>query len=77
MTSDLLASATYKYVKADGNIAYIMVENEDLITTGKVSDAPEEVKTGDNTMLIIPVIIGILAVIGIILLIIRIRRSKR
>ena len=40
-------------------------------------DTPEEVKTGDNTMLIVPVIIGILAVIGIILLIIRIRRSKK
>ena len=47
------------------------------ITNEKAPDAPEEVKTGDNTMLIIPVIIGILAVIGIIVLIIRIRRSKR
>ena len=35
------------------------------ITNEKAPDAPEEVKTGDNTMLIIPVIIGILAVIGI------------
>ena len=73
MTSDLLASATYKYGKADGNIAYIMVENEDLITTGKVSDAPEEVKTRDNTMLIVLTIIGILVVAGII----RLLCSKR
>ena len=54
-----------------------MIEVVQEITNEKAPDAPEEVKTGDNTMLIIPVIIGILAVIGIILLIIRIRRSKR
>ena len=47
------------------------------ITNEKAPDAPEEVKGGNNTMLIVPVIIGILVVIGIILLIIRIRRSKR
>ena len=105
MTSELLSSATYKDGKTDGNIAYIMVENQALrgdavddvyaidflyqesetkvteaiqeITNEKAPDAPEEVKTGDNTMLFVPVIIGILAVIGIIVLIIQIRRSKR
>ena len=30
MTSDLLASAIYKYSKTDGNIANIIVENQAL-----------------------------------------------
>lgn len=40
------------------------------ITRVKAPEALEEVKLGDNTVLIVPVIIGILAVTGIILLII-------
>lgn len=64
---------TFSYQDAETKVIEVVQE----ITNEKVPDAPEEVKTGDNTMLIIPVIIGILAVIGIIVLIIRIRRSKR
>ena len=64
---------TFSYQDAETKVIEVVQE----ITNEKAPDAPEEVKTGDNTMLIIPVIIGILAVIGIILLIIRIRRSKR
>ena len=63
---------TFSYQDAETKVIEVVQE----ITNEKAPDAPEEVKTGDNT-LIIPVIIGILAVIGIIVLIIRIRRSKR
>lgn len=64
---------TFSYQDTETKVIEVVQE----ITNEKAPDAPEEVKTGDNTMLIIPVIIGILAVIGIIVLIIRIRRSKR
>lgn len=46
------------------------------IINEKTLDATEDVKSRDNTMWIVPVIIKILAVAEIILLIIRIRRSK-
>lgn len=47
-----------------------VIEVVQEITNEKASDASEKVKTRDNTMLIAPVIIGILTVAGIILLII-------
>ena len=64
---------TFRYQDAETKVIEVVQE----ITNEKAPDAPEEVKTGDDTMLIVPVIIGILALAGIILLIIRIRRSKR
>ncbi len=64
---------TFSYQDAETKVIEVVQE----ITNEKAPDAPEEVKTGDNTMLIVPVIIGLLAVTGIILLIIRIRRSNR
>ena len=42
------------------------------LAKGKAPDASEKVKTVDNTMLIVPMNIGILAAVGIIL----IRRGK-
>ena len=50
-----------------------VIEVVQELTKGKAPDAPKKVKTGDNTMLIVPMNIGILAVVGIIL----IRRGKR
>lgn len=41
-----------------------MLEVVQKITNEKELDAPEEVKPGDNTLLIVPVFIGILAVAG-------------
>lgn len=41
-----------------------MFEVVQEITNEKELDAPEEVKTGDNTMMIVLVFIGILAVAG-------------
>mgnify|MGYP001776150870 CR=1 FL=1 len=46
------------------------------ITNEKTPDASEEVKTGKNTTLIVPVTIGTLVVAGIILQIILLRSSK-
>ncbi|MBM6801850.1 hypothetical protein H6B07_04045 [Mediterraneibacter glycyrrhizinilyticus] len=64
---------TFSYQDAETKVIEVVQE----ITNEKAPDAPEEVKTGDDTMLIVPVIIGILALAGMILLIIRIRRTKR
>lgn len=64
---------TFRYQDAETKVIEVVQE----ITNEKAPDAPEEVKTGDDTMLIVPVIIGILALTGMILLIIRIRRTKR
>ena len=41
-----------------------MFEVVQEITNEKELDAPEEVNTGDNIMLIVLVLIGILAVVG-------------
>ena len=41
-----------------------MFEVVQEITNGKELDATEEVKTGDNTMLIVLALVGILAVAG-------------
>lgn len=67
---------TFEYKDSKTKVIEIVKE----IQNQKKPEAPkdvEEVKTGDDTMLLLPVGLALIAVIGIIFLLIRIRRTKR
>lgn len=67
---------TFEYKDSKTKVIEIVKE----IQNQKKPEAPkdvEEVKTGDDTMLLLPVGLALIGIIGIIFMIIRIRRTKR
>lgn len=67
---------TFEYKDAQTKVIEVVKE----IQNQKLADAPkdvEEVKTGDDTMLLLPIGIALVAISGIIIVIIRMKRTKR
>ena len=67
---------TFEYKDAQTKVIEVVKE----IQNQKLADVPkdvEEVKTGDDTKLLLPIGIALVAISGIIIVIIRMKRTKR
>lgn len=67
---------TFSYVDAKTKVIEVVkeIQNKKLPQT---PEKPEDVKTGDNTMLLLPIGIAVVAAFGIGIVLWRIRRTKR